>query len=484
MPVLFILIFTFLRFFTPSTLTAFDRELWTTFANMNDVTAIAEGDAHIYIGTTRGIRRYDRYANRWISPLTTLDGLPHNRIRDLAYDPATGDLWVDTHAGEVVWLTRLESISLFVEKAPPPHPHLKVPPLYLPFGYHLDAPNWIRGNRNSYAITDVHIDTWRILWLGTYGLGVGRADMRTEELEFHRFGPLDENIKAMALDGETIWFGGSQSQSSASRGISRYHTGTESWTYFESENTFEIHNIKVSTILPDSTNVWFGTHQGLVRFIRKTNRWLTYRISRRNWGHVTALARTPNRIWIGTLHGLAVYDPGVDSIRTVGGSERFTIYDLAAGPRNVWAGTEFGMFNCPLDDVTWTPVQSEDDLVRMPVNGLFADSSGVWATLESPSALVHLPASGENWQRYPFSEVSGNRQVGIDADSAAVWLATDMGALRFDIRRQQFRRYLPSDGLVDEHVNSVLLQGGFVWFGTSRGASRYRWELDFFDSTH
>jgi ligand-binding sensor domain-containing protein len=482
-PFLSILLFALLGLSGPSFLHAFDRELWTTFANMNEVTALAEGDTHIYIGTTRGIRRYDRYANRWVSSLTTLDGLPNNRITGLAYEPTTGDLWIDTRAGAVVWLSRLESVSLFAENPPPPHPHISVPPVYLPFGYHLDAPNWIRGPRNSYAITDAHIDSWRILWLGTHGLGVGRADMRSEEMKFHRFGPLDENIDAMALDGKTIWFGGSQSQTGPSRGISRYHTETDSWSYFESEHTYEIHNVRVSAILPDSNDVWFGTHQGLVRYARDSNQWLTYRIGRRNWGYVTALAKTSSKIWIGTLNGLAVFDQIADSIRTVGGSERFTIRDLAVGSRHIWAGTEFGLFKCPLGDVTWAPVQGEDDLVRMPVSSIFADSAAVWATLESPSALIHLPATSDNWQRYPLSEVSGEAQIGIDADSTAVWLATEMGAFRFDIQSKQFRRYSPSDGLVHDRVNSVLLQGGYVWFGTTRGASRYHWELDFFDST-
>jgi|GEM_PF-2023509 ligand-binding sensor domain-containing protein len=479
-----ILLLSCLAFSGHSQVLAFDRELWTTFANMNEITAIAEGDTHIYIGTTKGIRRYDRFADRWISPLTTLDGLPNNRVRDLAYNSETGDLWIDTFSGSVVWLTRLESISLFAENPPPPHPHISVPPVYLPFSYYLDAPNWIRGPKRSYAITDVHLDTWRILWLGTRGLGVGRADMRTEEMEFHRYGPLDENIDTMVRDGKTIWFGGSQSRSGPSRGISRFHLESGDWTYFESENSFEIFNVQVTSILPDSAFVWFGTHQGLMRYTRKTDQWLKYRVSRRRWGHVTALAKTQNRLWIGTLNGLAIFDQEADSIRTVGGSQRFTIRDLAIGAEYIWAGTDYGLFKCPLGDVTWGPAESESSILKMPVNGLLANRSGVWATLESPSALIYLPANGGDVQRHPFPEVSGDRHIGIAADSSAVWLATDMGGFRFDIRRKQFRRYSTADGLIGEQVNSVLLEGDYVWFGTTRGASRYQWKLDFFDSNH
>ena len=78
---------------------AYDREVWTSYPNMNHVTALAEGDVQIYVATTGGIRRYDRFVNRWLPPLTTLDGLPDNRVQRLAYDPDTGDLWFDTPSG-------------------------------------------------------------------------------------------------------------------------------------------------------------------------------------------------------------------------------------------------------------------------------------------------------------------------------------------------------------------------------------------------
>ena len=92
-------------------LPAFDRALWTAFPNMNSVTSLAEGSQYIYVGTLSGIRRYDIYGERWHRPLTVLDGLPDNRIRALAYDSHSGELWMDTPSGAARWLTRLETVS-------------------------------------------------------------------------------------------------------------------------------------------------------------------------------------------------------------------------------------------------------------------------------------------------------------------------------------------------------------------------------------
>ncbi|MDA0747530.1 MAG: hypothetical protein O2954_13500, partial [bacterium] len=103
----------FLYLALPISVQAFDRNAWTVYPSMNYVTSLAEGDQQIFVGTTGGIRRYDRFYRRWLPPVTTLDGLPDNRIYDLAYDPNTGDLWFDTPSGAARWLSRLESVSFF-----------------------------------------------------------------------------------------------------------------------------------------------------------------------------------------------------------------------------------------------------------------------------------------------------------------------------------------------------------------------------------
>ena len=44
---------------------AYDRDRWENFTSMNYVTSIAESPTVIFVGTTGGIRRYDRFAKTW-----------------------------------------------------------------------------------------------------------------------------------------------------------------------------------------------------------------------------------------------------------------------------------------------------------------------------------------------------------------------------------------------------------------------------------
>ncbi len=458
-------------------LPGFDRELWTAFPNMNSVTALAEGSQYIYVGTERGIRRYDIYGERWHRPLTVLDGLPDNRIRAIAYDANTGELWMDTPSGAARWLTRLESVSYFGDDPPPRRPPAPIPPVYLPFGYFIES-GWIRGPRRSYPITATLMDTWHTLWIGTGGLGIAKAKMTDRQVEFHAFGPLDENVTAMARDGDSIWFGGRGVYGIREQAISRYHLETQLWEYFEPEHIMGLDEARISAILPDSATVWFGAWNGLIRYVRHSGQWTTYRLPGRR--EVTALARAGSRVWIGTQAGLAVFDTQADTIRWVGGSERFTIHAMAAGAGYIWAGTHLGLFRCPVDDVNWTPVRSPGGLTSRPINGLATSRNHVWATVESPSALIHVAAPDSAWQRFALAEIHGDRHVSIAADTSHVWLATDLGAFRFDISTKLWKRYTQSSGLIDDRTQAVLLQDDYVWFGTEKGASRYDWSQDFF----
>ena len=235
---------------------------------------------------------------------------------------------------------------------------------------------------------------------------------------------------------------------------------------------------RVSAILPDSDAVWFGAWSGLIRYVRDTGRWTTYRLPSRHG--VTALARADTRLWIGTRAGLAVFDTLADTIRWVDGSERFSILAMAAGADYIWAGTHLGMFRCRVGDVTWTPVQSSGGLTSRPINGLATWKDRVWATVESPSTLIHLAPPDTVWQRFTLDEIHGNRHVAIAADTISVWLGTEVGAFRFDVSTGLWRRYTQTNGLIDDRTQAVLLQDDYVWFGTEKGASRYNWSQDFF----
>ncbi|MGA2625263.1 MAG: two-component regulator propeller domain-containing protein [Bacteroidota bacterium] len=119
--------------------------------------------------------------------------------------------------------------------------------------------------------------------------------------------PYDLPIVSIAFDAHNIgWFAKWQ-------GVSSLNTKTSEWTHYTNESTkgmLPLGNVNVVTTDYDVTR-WFGTNAGLVRMVDTTwtkfNRLNTPQLPSDT---VTALAydRSGN-LWIGTPHGVAVYNP-------------------------------------------------------------------------------------------------------------------------------------------------------------------------------
>ncbi|MCI0531628.1 MAG: hypothetical protein L0Y74_06755, partial [candidate division Zixibacteria bacterium] len=63
----------------------------------------------------------------------------------------------------------------------------------------------------------------------------------------------------------------------------------------------------------------------------------------------------------------------------------------------------------------------------------------------------------------------------LAVDSRAVWAATTNGAVKLDRQTNQWYLYNSFDGLLDNYVQSLVLERDYVWFGTAEGLTRFHW---------
>ena len=455
---------------------AYDRDHWTSFPSMNYVTGLAESHQVIYVATTGGIRRYDRFAQQWLPPLTKLDGLPDNRVQSIVFDPNLRELWFDTPSGPGRWIEGLQSIMLGGSPPPQslqPRKLAQIPPIVPPFGYYVDN-NRIVGPRQDFAVNQSFIDTWRNLWIGTWGLGVGMANLNDQQLSFNTFGPIEENVTALAFDNNTIWVGGEDTYRAPARGISHYNLNTQEWKYFEAQNIIGLENPQIRTILTDSTTVWFGTHTGLMRYNKRANRWLTYRDTE-YWGRVNALAKDQHILWIGSERGLALLDTRADSLDRVSGSERAIIYAMITGPNHIWAGTEAGLYACARGNRKWRAVSDEKNFTKRPIRALAMYDSMLYVATETPSSLLSYHIGQNTWQEYTLPEIGSSRRVSIAASNKHVWISTNQGAFLLNLTDRLWTRYHTTEGLIHGGVQAILAGQNHIWFGTAEGLSRFHW---------
>jgi signal transduction histidine kinase/ligand-binding sensor domain-containing protein/CheY-like chemotaxis protein len=167
------------------------------------------------------------------------------------------------------------------------------------------------------------------------------------------------------------------------------------------------------------------------------------------------------------------FPPGADQ------DEKFlkTIEDADG---QIWAAGDLGLARWSAG--VWTRLTKSDGLRADGVAQLAADTDGsIWVGYRDAFGISHL-SFPKNRSGVPevthFSTGNGLHSdktlfLGFD-DAGRLWVGTDHGLDIFD--RAIWRHYGRSDGLIwdDCNTNAYFADTAGVWFGTSRGLSRYQ----------
>jgi ligand-binding sensor domain-containing protein len=477
---------------------------WVSWSVFRYVTSIALDFDHVYFGTTGGVILYDRYDKKWETPFTKSDGLPDNWIRNIAYNPDRDEIWVDTYEGPAMYQRIFKewyNESEFPEAlSKTDTSDLDLPNLFMDYGFtFLPSGDIMDLDLNQYKITDYLKDDLDNLWIGTWGLGTGVASLRSLQLKMLKFGLYDKDVKAILIDGDDMWFGGS-GFFYRSQGITRYNRKTENWNYYSPSYTFFQVSNQVSVMEADPKFVWFGSEDGLARFNKKTNNWKSYNTFRGLPDNkVTALNEDFGILWIGTRLGLAFCDVGKDSIQQVDDPllKGLYIYSILSDSDFVWVGTEQGVYTLDKGKKTWYRFYTPDNLLLGPVRSIakFSAQDSLDLGSSDSSGIKAYSGRDEIWFGTDmgilgYNPVTNERiayQSGINSpvanliklvcDKEYVWVATQTGVLRLNKKLQTWTRYTTGDGLLDNFVQDLVLDGDYIWFGTPEGATRFYWNI-------
>jgi ligand-binding sensor domain-containing protein len=74
--------------------------------------------------------------------------------------------------------------------------------------------------------------------------------------------------------------------------------------------------------------------------------------------------------------------------------------------------------------------------------------------------------------RLNFPEVDVFKLV---CDKTNVWVATKNGVWKLNQTTGIWIKYTTDDGLLDNNVQDMVLDGDYIWFGTPLGATRFFW---------
>jgi ligand-binding sensor domain-containing protein len=373
---------------------------WTSFNEGNGLLmnyindrALKADERYLWVGTPRGIARYDKQTESWTN-YTKQGTLTANRIQAVVADD------------RYVWCGISEGISRY-DKVYGTWRHL-----YQPWGDWRTVTNvnalavddrylWIgrRGGAYRYDkitdrwdgfgiwnglpgedISDVVVDGYDV-WLGTNG-GICKFPRMSDNLndwvsytsgvsitsevmsKEYAATLVSNEVWCMDADKDDIWVG-------TMRGISRYNKRKDIWTTYTTE--IGLPNNEISSLCIDGDTVWFGNNSGVTRYDKKTQKWVTYTaddglISNK----ITCITKGQDAIWFGTFdEGVMKYDKNTQQWQVYqrkDGLAHNCVLSIAVDGDKLWLGTPWGLSRYDIATksfTTYTENGDSEDILEM-----------------------------------------------------------------------------------------------------------------------
>lgn len=517
---------------------------WITYTMTRVVNCMSFGNHQIFIGTTGGIIRYRYITKTYDYPLTVSNGLLDNDVRVIGFDQRSGYLYAATKFGLHAWdpYSQLMTAVRYGELG------LGLDESILSIGFDVNTKIWIHTNRQFYSsygsirsimpdnpenqiitwngqlymeqnpLPAIHVsvsdglsydavqntftdqdfnrfpltcygwDATGLLWTGSQGAGVWRAETASNLMKPLPYGLYMKNASAIAFDNEFLWAGGSYARSA----VQQNYTGLTEWDQYKDifiyhASTYRkgIQFEETYSILADSAHVWIGTGTGLVQKSKKTDYWTTYgAYSGLYHTSVYALVFQQNKLFIGTKQGLNYAVPGKNNydIYKVEIPELFnvSVFKMLSENSQLWLATNNGIYAIDEKQKKWFHYNaagfkvSASALTRDEVRGIAENDSSIFFI--SNSNVVRLNKNSREWLGIAVNTEFLNAGVNdAKADNDNLWIAACAGVLRFNLSKQKWYFYSERDGLSDDYVYSILLDGDYIWFGTMEGLTQFFW---------
>jgi len=371
---------------------------WTNFNNrtgllanwIND-RALKVDERFVWVGTPRGLSRYDKESETWTSYMQS-ETLIGNEIRAVVADERY--VWCGTSQG----LSRYDKL----------------------YG------TWTSFRKKG----------------GRQFISYGR-----NTIEFWE--PEDENslvnndIKSLAVDDRYLWVG-------TKRGASRYDKIADRWDRYTRGTGLP--NEDVVAVVVDGYDVWAGTSAGLCQYPRMSddpNAWVTYTagieikpmvvseeyakslVSDEIW----CLAADGKYVWIGTRIGVSRYDKGRDTWMTFtqeDGLASDAVSSIAVADGQIWFGSDNGVSVYDKDTHDWIILTTSDGLSSDKITCIASDGDNIWFGT-SDAGVARYNTTTKEWETYSKKEgLAHNSVLSIALDGDLVWFGTSRGLSRYD----------------------------------------------------
>jgi signal transduction histidine kinase/ligand-binding sensor domain-containing protein/CheY-like chemotaxis protein len=436
---------------------------------------------YLWIATSKGLDRYDS-KNKQFSHFKSVkynkNTISHNHVRSLLIDQK-GVLWVGTQSG----LNRFDAENNTFRR------------------YYFEKMNEDAYGANS--INDIYEFSDSLLIVAT---GNGLYFLNSLNGNFIKYNYQPENNFSLpsndvrtiyADDSGILWIG------TRNGGLSKYFMlGKKFHLVFSKEHKIgEVKNYNSWAVFEDEINnqkfVLIGTRNGLVRINRKGGQGQVFGFYHYPWKRYCLISNSvwsvykdhQNRIWIGTVGGINLYNPRTNSIIpypikdiSVNGIKAIYQFPGDSG-ETLWLGDySAGLLKYNLKTRTYEQFVHNDTLTNS------ISHNEVWAIYGDAADSVLWVGTGIGLNRYDLRRnsfqtfcfvASGFNGIKINCiipsdNKNLLWLGSDNGLIKFDKTDGKVVFYRKKDGLPNDKVMAILKDGtGCLWLSTNYGLSKF-----------
>jgi len=347
----------------------------------------------------------------------------------------------------------------------------------------------------------IYEDRAGILWIGNYAGGINRLDREKSKFTHWEHKPGDRNSLShnyvYAIYEDTLGYLWAGTEGGGLNRITvKNNKGSHTHFFFYQNipgDSSSLSSNNVSSILESkSGDLWIGTMNGLNILDRKRKKfthWFNHPDEPKSLSNnsvLTIFEDSQGILWIGTRGGLNKFDNKDKTFshwaqnpanpQSISHDVIVTIFEDRAG--ELWIGTGGGGLNrFNRERGTFTHWKNHpgntSSLSSNEILSIYEDQSGgLWIGTIS-GGLNRFNREEETFTRFKEENGLPNEVIyGIlEDDSGNLWLSTNKGISRFNIKSETFRNYDHSDGLLINEFN----QGAFfksksrIYFGGMNG---------------
>ena len=426
------------RPWTKKGVTRYDRRTgeWTTIKSGRGTLELATDDDYLWLAVpNNGLRRFHFSSGTW-TVFKDLKGMLHNHVDE--YGLAVDDRYV--------WVGTLRGLSRYDKQRESWTPFTARPTLSGRTIRTVDTDErfvWV-GTDNGLSRYDKELGTWR-----QYQQEGGSEEIATHGGHWHRWRPKrkdtlsDDSVSSIVVDDQYVWVG-------TRDGANRFDKLALRWDQYKTGQGLPANN--VTSVSNDGNNIWVGTNSGIGKYPRTSddlNAWIAYTsgteiqpasVSKEFaeslvTDEIWCIASSKKNVWVGTRRGVSRYDIGKDTWKTIttqDGLASDEISCIAIDGERVWFGTDRGATVYNEGTEAWTSYTTQDGLASNKVTSIDVDGTEVWIGTYN-AGVSRFDPSADSWITYTREAgLAHNGILSISVGDTYVWFGTYRGLSRFD----------------------------------------------------